>query len=470
MESKMDDLFKSGLNHLPEEFPSEQDWSALKKELNSAGLIKKDKKKFRFFIWIFSAALLSGLSALAIFYGSKDGETTELKTVADEREEVVMNTSGTEKESAQQSQELTSSKTSSPKEEKSLKKETEKKIKTALPKGKFVAKLNGANTSAVSAKPNYAAAAVSGNSSKTETENPSLQLEEISEEKQEDVAVIGTASKMGDSESLPMQADIENQADADSLVSILSADTSTTFAKLDTPALGTERKEEVVDASIYRKLWGGLQLSLDYNNYTLKEGNQLAGELLKNGHLKGNGLLQYSAGLSFGYRHSKWLGISADLMYSQKRKVDEYVMEPASIDVESNTNLYHYKFEAKYLDVVIKPRLYIWHKKFSAYVFPGFVTSFNLPGIQGKSYFTSSKVTKDGYLQEKINLEFFSMGFALLGGVGFEYDLKNNFKMAGEFSCRQNLTPVIQHATYKGIPVMHYLHSVNATVGVHKYF
>ena len=473
MENKIDDLFKSQLNNLPEELPSEQDWSALKKELNESGLIKNERRKGRFFFWVFGALLISGLAAAAIFI---DTPEEQVKIKKDVEQELVVNAQESLHQKNPVKNILENKKDNkevvlSQKNISIAKKEIKEDQKILFNVPVHATKINSAKAQKAAAK-EIPKKFVLENSS----EVLAVKEEIVVEVKNETQAAADVLQSMdADKEdSLAQQSEtqnITNAADnlADSIAVETLADSISTLAQNDTPAVSTEKKEDVVDEMLYRKLWGGAIFSLDYNNYNLKLNDQLQGSyVLNNDLIHGQQFFQYSAGLGIGYRHSKLLGISAELLYSQKKGVNVYAMSPDSIGSD-NYNYYQYNLEAKYLDLIVKPRFYIWNKKFSAYVFPGVVASFNLPGVEGRSYFTKSKITANGYEHDKINLSFFSVGLSLLGGAGIEYDIKNNWKISGEISYRQSLTPVIQHPTYV-VPLAHYLYSVNVAAGIYKYF
>lgn len=479
MENKIDDLFKSGLNNLPEEFPSEQDWSALKKELNNAGLIdKKDNNKRRFFFWMFSGLLITGLAAFALYNSNtknadaKNEVAKENLAVAEMQYSKEENSANESVESVKEFHEAVSKNHEQvevpvdKKEEKStVHKSSVSSAPTAL-KQKFTTVKN--NNEYYEKKDAESTSPVEPIAQNPESKNE-VQREDNSASNFNEVKVNEPAEEIVVSENVNNSNPIAADTAFGALVSL--GDSSVVVAKLDTPAVDIEKDDKVVDDVLYRKFWGGGMLSLDYDNYNVKAANDQGSYLLHSYESGNQGALKYSAGLSFGYRSSKWFAVSADVLYSQKKVVDEHFEAPAdSLTSDANFNLYHYNLQAKYLDVIVKPRVYVWHKKFSAYVFPGVVASFNLPGMKDKSYFTKSQITADGYIQDKINLEFWSAGFSLLGGVGVEYDLKNNWKISGEFSYRQSLTPVIQHATYTGMPLTFYSNSVNANVGIYKYF
>ncbi len=480
MENKMDELFKSQLNNLTEEQPSEMDWAALKSELNKEGLINKNNNKRKIFFWSFTALLLIGVGLFAFYNQTKTAASavTIVAKQSPEKDQVLL----VEKE---QLSEKKSEGTFNKKQQQITieNKESEKSSSNVKTEIQEVPEKSNSKVPSVSKK-----ITLVKSNSKTSEKEKSHKVQSISvggmQTREEDktnveveknvVAQIAaeetTANPTEEIKSLALttpSATIATTAVGVETSATAVADSISTVAQIDTPATEIKKEEDILDKTVYRKFWGGALVSLDYNDYTLKY-NTTDGKYISPEN-KDESRFQYSAGIGVGYRHSKLFGISAEVLYSQKKSLHLSGSAPDTSGSDANGNQYHYNIEAKYLDVIVKPRIYVWHKKFSAYVFPGFVTSFNLPGWDGKSYFTKTQITADGYVQDKINLEFFSAGFSLLAGAGIEYDLKNNWKIMGEISYRQSLTPLIQHSSYT-VPLSHYLYSVNAGIGVCRYF
>jgi hypothetical protein len=90
--------------------------------------------------------------------------------------------------------------------------------------------------------------------------------------------------------------------------------------------------------------------------------------------------------------------------------------------------------------------------------------------LQGKSYLAKTKIIDGNYLQEKVNLEFWSAAISFMAGAGVEWNVKENWKISAEISGRQSLHPMVQIAGYSSVPISLFNYSVNASVGLYRYF
>jgi len=459
MENSFDDIFKNQLSQLPEEMPGEGDWSAMKEDLAKAGLIKEDRRR-RIFFWFFSFALLLVGGLLAYFNlvvqvspkgAAPNASITEVK-------KLFQNTNATIQLASATSRSLGTN---------------TKEIKFRNGKSSFVAKSlekKGSISSSMT---------IINNSSNVSSLVVASQRNDV----QEGHALpdIVTLPKNNEVESVLTNAVHDEIAPQnmvvnkdsllkDSMLSVLEQDT-VALGISDTLAIVSKNEDDVKTKAQFRQWWAGAQLSLNENSNVLRATNSDGLYLQSNPKLKGAQFFQYSVGFAGAYRPLTWFAIEAQVLFEQRKGLNFSAVVPDSNgsfnDAQPN---YHFHFNANYLDLVVKPRFYLLQKKCSFYIFPGAVVAFNLPGLQGKSYFAKTKIIDGNYLQEKVNLEFWSAAMSLMAGVGIEWDVKENWKISAEVSGRQSLHPMVQISGYSGVPVSLYNYSVNASVGLYRYF
>ena len=459
MENSFDDIFKNQLSQLPEEVPGEGDWFAMKEDLAKAGLIKEDRRR-RIFLWFFSFALLlmGGLFAyfnLVVQVSPKGAAATASIT---EVKKLFQN--GNTK--IQVASTTTSSLDTNKNE-----------IKFRNDKGSFVAKSmvkKGSISSSIAIVNNSSNASSLDVSSQRNNEPegqvlPNLVTIEKSNEEE------STITNAVHDEIAPQNMVVNNDSlSKDSLLSVLELDTAA-LGICDTLAIVSKNEDDVKTKAQFCQWWAGAHLSLNENSNVLRANNSDGLYLMNNPKLQGAQFFQYSVGFAGAYRPLTWFAIEAQVLYEQRKGLNFSAAVPDSNgnfnDAQSN---YHFHFNANYLDLVVKPRFYLLQKKCSFYIFPGAVVAFNLPGLQGKSYFAKTKIIDGNYLQEKVNLEFWSAAISLMAGAGVEWDVKENWKISAEVSGRQSLHPMVQIAGYSGVPVSLYNYSVNASVGLYRYF
>jgi hypothetical protein len=459
MENSFDDIFKNQLSQLPEEMPGEGDWTAMKEDLAKAGLIKEDRRR-RIFFWFFSFALLlvGGLFAyfnLVVQVPQKgdvpSASVTEVKKLLPNANTKIQLPSTT-------SRSLDTNM---------------KEIKFRNGKSSFVAKSTGKKGSISSSK-----AIINNSSNAISLVVASQHTDELEEKVLHDLVMLPKSNELENLLTNAVHDEIAPQnlvvnKDSllkDSMLSVLEQDT-VALGISDTLAMVSKNEDDVKTKAQFRQWWAGAHLSLNENSNVLRANNSDGLYLQSNPKLKGAQFFQYSIGFAGAYRPLSWFAIEAQVLYEQRKGINFSAAIPDSSGnfYDSKPN-YHFHFNANYVDLVVKPRFYLLQKKCSFYIFPGAVVAFNLPGLQGKSYFAKTQIIDGNYLQEKVNLEFWSAAISLMAGVGVEWDVKEKWKISAEVSGRQSLHPMVQIAGYSGVPVSLYNYSVNASVGLYRYF
>jgi hypothetical protein len=459
MENSFDEILKNQLSQFPEEMPSEGDWFAMKEDLVKKGLIKKDKRR-KVFLWFFSIVLLlfGGLFAyfnLVVQVLPKSAEETPSIT----KVKKLFQNGNTKIQVV--------SKTKS-----SLHTNNNEKI-FHNKKGSIVAKSMEKKGSI-----SYSIAIVNNSSNASYLDVSSHRNNELEGQVLSDLMTIEKSNEIESLKTNAVYVEIAphnmvvnyDSISKDSLLSVLEQDT-TAFGISDTLNIESNNEDDIKTKTQFCKWWAGAHLSLNENSNVLRANNSDGLYLLNNPKFQGEKFIQYSFGFAGAYRPLTWFAIEAQVLYSQRKSLNFSSAIPdkngSFNDAQSN---YHFHFNANYLNLVVKPRLYILHKKCSFYIFPGAFVAFNLPGLQGKSYFTKTKIINGNYLKEKVNLEFWSAAFSLMAGAGVEWDVKENWKISAEVSGSQSLHPMVQITGYYGVPISLFNYSVNASVGLYRYF
>ena len=459
MENNFDDIFKNQLSQLPEEIPSEDDWFAMKEDLVKTGFIKEDRRR-KIFLWSFSFVLLL-LGGIFAYYNlvlqvlpkgaAATSSFTEVKKLFKKGNTKIQVVSTT----------------------KSSLDTNNNEIIFPNNKGSFVAKSmekKGSISSSIAIVNNSSNASSIDVSSQHNNELEGQVLPDlVTIEKSNEVESLLTNAVHVEIAPQNMVVNYDSISN-DSLLSVLEQDTAA-LGISDTLKIESKNEDNVKTKAQFCKWWAGAHLSLNENSNVLRANNSDGLYLINNPNFQGEQFIQYSVGFAGAYRPLTWFAIEAQVLYTQRKSLNFSSAVPDSNgnfnDAQSN---YHFHFNANYLDLVVKPRFYILQKKCSFYIFPGAFVSFNLPSLQGKSYFAKTKIIDGNYLQEKVNLEFWSAAISFMAGAGVEWNVKENWKISAEISGRQSLHPMVQIAGYSSVPISLFNYSVNASVGLYRYF
>lgn len=483
LSSNPDDLFRQGLENLPKEEPSSQEWTQMRQRLKEEGVIAEDRYNKKLFFLLFAMA---SVIALIIFLLMPDNAGIR----PDTKKEVA--TSGkveqSDKNSVKQvnekekktfiSQKINEDKSSGNSKDKSLQLPAEKSKKIIDKKTISQSFIPTHSIHAVKNNPsgnihekvypeNASATGASAHSTgeNTTTISSPVTLGILQQKKDEPVEV--TVSTIIDSVQITPAKTDSAKTEIQAQVIAGKKDSSVTTNQQ------TENYQENKSYLKFNRFWIGAYFSWDKNNYELKETKnasdneaQFVMNALKvdSAH-KG---LQYTAGLIGGYAFSEHLSFTGGILYSKKKKVQKIIVVPMYVtQFGESISSYSYYYNAQYLEVSGLLKYYIYKEKIYYYITIGMFGSFNFPvKEENRGYFIRNFYSESTLPQsEKVVLEPNSMGMSTVFAAGVEIPVTSKWSIYAEPAYRYALNPVIKHPSYDKIPVNHFWRTVSFGIG-----
>jgi hypothetical protein len=247
----------------------------------------------------------------------------------------------------------------------------------------------------------------------------------------------------------------------------------------DTLPDSSEKKPEPKDTTVKlsgfnSKPWIGIYASWDFTSYHLRENSNFAteaGDIINSASIEGESSLeQYTIGIMGGLRMTPKLALEAGALFSQKRKLNDIISTDANANSngEESFSDFVYCYNAKYVEAYGRVKYYIIEKKQSFYVTAGAVGSFNFPSRKDdRGYFERTTFSEVSPPQtDRITLEASSAGLSIVVSAGMEISLKGRWNLFIEPGYRHALTPVILHPDYEKLPVEHFWRTFSVGTGL----
>ncbi len=473
-----DDLFRKGMENLPEETPSLQEWEQMQELLKTKGIISQKRNRKKFFI-LFSLAA-SVIVFISLFFFIRNGNIPskhsekenaiaqdgkqQNKTLAENHSSSAENHVGHLSEvSEKQKPPGSGSKQIIPKE---IYREAKNPVQKPI-----ISKVNSTN------KNNFAE--ISSETSQAK-QNP-LQALSTNEDVEKKSAKT-VSSLLAETPVLPenhLAQNIIPEIKDSTLRQSSKKDSvqvqvrTSAIVNNDTLVVAQQKNNDENNSSQKKAktIWLGGYFSWDINNYELEDTkNTSHGDYVMN-TLKADSLgkqFQFTVGLTGGYGLSEHFSAEGGIFYSQKKQVKKSIGVP-KYNTEYGESIvdYSYYYNAQYLELYGGLKYYLSKGKVNYYIAPGLLGSFNFPVKEEKrGYFTRTFYSETTQPKsEKIILEPHSFGMSAVFSAGAEIKLTPKWNIYAEPSYKYGLNPVIKHPTYNKVPVNHFWRTVGFGIG-----
>ncbi len=173
-----------------------------------------------------------------------------------------------------------------------------------------------------------------------------------------------------------------------------------------------------------RKFDLGFNYSADYSYRTIKS-NEISRDIVNFYDTIESAKYGYTTGISGTYFNSNKLSVTLGFLWSDKGEKSEVFVN------STNSRLKHHYY---YLDIPIKANYYLIKQTNKFYVTAGI--SSNLFLFSNSSNFSNEKAVKN-----IINLN--PVNFAVIGGVGFDFELSDSWLFKSEILYRHSIQPIM---------------------------
>ncbi|MFI5163940.1 MAG: outer membrane beta-barrel protein [Bacteroidia bacterium] len=494
-----DDLFRRGMENLPEEKASQPEWGQLLFQLKREGVIAKKKNRKKFFLWLSFAAASILCAALAFILRTDDASQTMLKRDLTSKEkpieQIKNNFSNGNKpvttEEADGKNSGYGKNIPSPSHPDVQEKEDKPSLISHTHSSDFSPTGNNILVGPVTKESHTANNAVPVSSAKlSEGSSNTLSSSEHPVNLSVEKSVTSVSSSASSEISMRAKKPSEQVAitPKDSAAAVSSKKDSVK-TQMQTPvaikkdssnviAQQPNNKKENKIGKKAKHIWVGGYFSWDATHYKAKNMNTAYGEsqYVLNAFNPNNDSvkqLQFTVGITGGYNFHEHFSFEGGIFYSQKKKASSSITLPMYISQYGESiSEYSYYYNAQYLEINGRLKYSFGKGKVSYYVAPGIFGSFNFPVKEEKrGYFTRTFFSESTSAQsEKIILEPSSLGMSASMAVGVEIHLTSKWSIYAEPSYRYAFNPVIKHPTYDQIPVNHFWRTVSFGLGCMYHF
>ena len=489
MNNELDNFFRTQLESLPEENPSDADWQQMNRRIHAEGLLGGNSNGRKYFLLVLAGALLSGLVSLPYIIKNKNG-----KQAVESAGMMIMagGNDGSNQEVSVESRQVR------------IKERKERNSENAAENGQPAYMLSGGATvrNSVIDDNTYSNGDRSGIGNDNAESQQGKQMSDLSPLQDGTTGMDGAAlnnnntdvkNDLGDlnSESPDAGASQASQDGVDGKNMIKGEHASGDMASASPDAIPAASNDLTFESQSLNtaqlscepeppRLRIGVYASLDNNFYSLRRNSnvpQAESDFVSQSDLINGEQLsaEYTVGIMGGYMFSKKLTLEAGAFYTQKKKLHANINIPAyslSTGQEMFTD-FRYDYQGRYFEVYGRGKYYFLQKRNALYVTAGVATGFNLPGNDSSDYFSrTSYVSMNPYGEtppvktDRVSLESSSMSLVLVISAGAEIPVSKRWNIFIEPAYRHSLTPVIKHPSYDQVPVEHYLRSISIATGL----